>query len=106
MWKNKHKEYWEGVVLPFQFGLRLFDTSPKSEIWNDMDVKEIVLTGADIIKYQRQQNKERYETYGYSVEWEGYKFCVLNGVQNSMGFDSVYNEDDFDGMLAYNHSEK
>lgn len=109
-WRNGDKERWNNAILPFQFGMRMFCTSPETfpaelfdhyQIVTDNPVYKIIHEGKLILSYQKTQN-ERACRSSFEIEFEGLKaICLNNGGANSQVFDSVYDPDKHDIMIPF-----
>jgi len=116
IWNNKHKDSWEKIVLPFQFGLRVrctsVDTFPYELIGTDYVVRgiglieEIIAEGKVILKYQAQVNERLCKAAAHELNFQGYEAICLNGGGfNSQVFDSVYDPCRHDIMLMYQYTK-
>jgi len=82
VWDMGSNFCWETIILPFQYGIRTYNTSPSNDIlWNsiledDSLVFDCVNTGNFIISYQNKENKLCLDQISFSLEWEGLKCCV------------------------------
>jgi oligoribonuclease NrnB/cAMP/cGMP phosphodiesterase (DHH superfamily) len=92
-WRQSEPGYsWESLILPFQYGMRLFvkdaDSFPQS-IFNHSNLNTIIADGNTILEYQRQQDKLAMHG-AFECEFQGYKaiMCNVRGV-GSLAFDSV-----------------
>lgn len=100
-WRNGDKFRWDNAILPFQFGMRMFCSSPETfpadlfshyDIVTDNPVYKIIHDGNLILTYQKTQN-ERACKSSFEIEFEGLRaICLNNGGANSQVFDSVYDE--------------
>jgi uncharacterized protein len=80
-------------VLPFQMGLRTFDTRMGSRIWDEVIrsdphwIAVVVSKGAIIMDYQKRYHKGYCSAYSFETEFEGLKALAVNkGFTNSMVF--------------------
>ena len=95
------------MTLPFQYGMRLFDTDPGNvDFWRSLFdvemVNKIVENGSMILKYEQTQNQKYIESCGFEIEFEGLKcICVNKMLTNSKIFDSVKNSSKYDVMLTF-----
>ena len=109
-WRNKDKFRWDNAILPFQFGMRMFCSSPETfppelfdyyDIVTDNPVYKIINNGKLILSYQKTQN-ERACKSSFEIEFEGLRaICLNNGGANSQVFDSVYDESKHDVMIPF-----
>jgi len=97
-------------VLPFQMGIRLENTYPDNQsMWQDYFskysddlVKDTIKDGQLILKYQKQENEKYAKSCAFEVEFEGYKaICVNKMLTNSQLFESVYDPNKHDIMIAF-----
>lgn len=110
-WRNKNEEYsWEELVLPFQFGMRgrcnsletfPFDLLIDTGLSHKAIIKNIILEGKAVLKYQEQQNEIRCQA-AFETELFGLRAIFLNTPgANSLTFKSVYNPDKHDIMVPF-----
>jgi hypothetical protein len=103
---------WSPQVLPFQYGIRLSDTSPRSELWNLLlephkplygdVIDSICADGEVILKYQEGDNKEYCKARSFSTKFEGLRaICCNKGLSGSRLFDSVWDPEEHDIMLLF-----
>lgn len=104
VWDHGH----DPDIMDFQYGMRLEDTEPDNqEFWQRLFTKQgqtidIIKTGRTILSYQRMQNEIYIKARGFDVEFEGLRFIACNaGLTNSLLFDSIYNEECYDGMMSF-----
>lgn len=107
-WRNKDKIFWDEVIMPFQFGMRMMCTSPESfpnELFNVMDgseVKDIVDLGGYILKYQKEQNARHAKNNAFAFVWKEHRILAMNGSGfNSQAFEAVYNPEKHDIMMPF-----
>lgn len=109
-WRNQDKFRWDNAILPFQFGMRMFCSSPETfptQLFDDYvivtnnPVYKIINDGKLILSYQKTQN-ERACKSSFEIEFEGLRaVCLNNGGANSQVFDSVYDESKHDIMIPF-----
>lgn len=109
-WRNQDKYDWENAILPFQFGMRMFCSSPETfppelldwyDTVTDNPCYKIIHDGKLILTYQKTQN-ERACKSSFEIEFEGLRaICLNNGGANSQVFDSVYDETRHDVMIPF-----
>lgn len=102
---------WHGIVdcLEFQMGMRLENNWPDSPIWNrllpvhDAEVYRVICdSGATVVRYQTNQNEIHARSASFGVRWKGFRWIAINEMfNNSNLFDSVWNPDIYDGMIAF-----
>uniref|UniRef100_A0A6M3J4F5 DHH family protein n=1 Tax=viral metagenome TaxID=1070528 RepID=A0A6M3J4F5_9ZZZZ len=95
-------------ALPFQYGMRhQKDTSPeKIELWSSLfdteRVQQITEVGGIILEYQDSQNAKYVKSCAFETELDGLKLIAINlMLTNSKIFDSVWNQEKYDGMLTF-----
>lgn len=103
-------------VLPFQYGLRLYDMDPKigkdSELWDrffaddDKLVDEIIEKGNTVLQYQRQQDSELVARAWYPIEFENFRWQACNRLGKGSAFFNSIASDEYDGMLSYSFDGK
>ena len=104
-WRNADTQYWNDQILPFQYGMRLYCTSPETfpmGVISDLAyVDEITKIGAAILKYQA--NVDAYSAKGaFEIDFKGYRAICINGAGfNSQAFKSVYDEAKHDLMMPF-----
>lgn len=109
-WRNGDKDRWDNAIMPFQYGMRMFCSSPETfpqellrdyEPITDNPVYKIMHEGKLILSYQKTQN-ERACKSSFEIEFEGLKaICLNNGGANSQVFESVYDEGKHDVMIPF-----
>ena len=99
-------------IMPFQYGLRMFDTDPSLSIWSEIFMDDSVLAhhkkvstilemGKIVLQYVKQFN-EQVCRHSFEVTFDGLRcICLNNPMQNSQVFDSVYDPARHDAMLSY-----
>jgi len=91
----------------FEYGMRVRDTDPKSNIWefifsNISNLGMIVDEGDTILLYIENTYKHLAEKYVYEKEIDGLKFLVANNPHRTSDyFDSVWDIRKYDGMMSY-----
>lgn len=107
VWKLKEN------VLAFQYGFRIFDTNPNNqEFWSKYFnaskemINDVIDKGNVILEFVKLEN-EKYCQNAFEVEFEGYKTIVVNKLQTSSQlFESVWNPDKYDLMMAFGLNKK
>lgn len=109
VWRNNDLERWNKSIMPFQFGLRLisndFNTFPKY-IFDESCIDGIIEKGNIILEFQ----KKFFESQcikSFEAKIGDYNAICLNlhGI-GSTSFDSVYNENKHDIMVAFQFDGK
>lgn len=96
------------TVLSFQFGMRNYELDVeffrKKVLFDSTLVPDIIERGELILKYQDNQNKIAMNS-SFVFELEGFKcLCLNTGLRNSQVFSSLWNETDYDMMLAFSYT--
>lgn len=102
-------DVWDHVdadVLPFQYGLRLYDLDPNNqELWQAVfyaGTADVIKQGKVLMAYEEQQNAIYVRSYGFEVELDGLRCIALNkGLTGSLVFKSVYDPAKHDAMLTF-----
>ena len=107
-WRNNDEKKlhydkdWDSVVIPFQYGMRVF-TTPK-EIYQNLyliNQEDIINKGKLVLNYQKEQNKKAMNN-SFVININGIKILACNGVPfNSGSFESVYDLYEHDAMLPF-----
>jgi oligoribonuclease NrnB/cAMP/cGMP phosphodiesterase (DHH superfamily) len=110
-WHNSNKNYWDNMVLPFQYGMRVIcnsvDTFPMDLLSSDKRVFEIIKDGLLILKYMKMTNESIANSSSFECDFKGLKAVCLNTpLFSSDSFKSVYDEAKHDIMLAYQFNGK
>lgn len=111
-WRNENKLYWEGYILPFQYGIRTICNSAETfpvillESEGLDKTNELLNIGKIILDYQRKQNEYACRA-AFEVDYEGLRAICLNvGGASSTIFDSVYDENKHDIMIPFTFTGK
>jgi oligoribonuclease NrnB/cAMP/cGMP phosphodiesterase (DHH superfamily) len=105
VWDHTNSE-----VLPFQYGMRsLESTLPEKTVWthlfeygNSIIVEKIVEAGAVLIEYQQKQDEMYAKGMSFEATFEGLRAIAINkAFCNSKVFDSVYDPEKHDVMIAF-----
>jgi len=110
-WRNSDKHRWDNEILPFQFGMRLYcnsvDSFPTEVFENEKLIKQIILEGLTILKYQSQVNELQCKNSSFETVFNGLRAVCLNGGGfNSDVFKSVYDESKHDIMMPFQFDGK
>ena len=97
--------------LAYQYGMRAKgNISPTCDTWatlfssvGDTYLADIIIEdGKSILNYLKQSNKEYIETYSFEGELDGYSAIICNiGRASSQIFDSIYDPEKYDLMIAF-----
>lgn len=99
-------------TLPFQYGfglygdVRLDDSNFWKDVVDEYDSQSKVIhtigIGKQILNYLRLQNKQIAKTLCFDLDFEGLHFLAANyGPCNAQVFDSLWDEDNYDGILVF-----
>lgn len=111
-------DHTDPLTLPFQYGLRLRgNTSPDQAFWgslfhaSDLDISVIADAGKLIIEYEISQNAKFCQTYAFETKLSTANgllraICVNRTFCNSSLFNSVYDPDKHDIMIAFGRLNK
>jgi len=97
-------------TIPFQFGLRQYDTSPEEQhFWQQLfeinginPLDQIIGEGAIILNYQELENKKYCSACAFETKIDGLRCIAINKMlTNSQIFDSVWNPEIYDAMLTF-----
>lgn len=105
-------DHGDARVLPYQFGLRLYDLDPSRgadrSMWPAiLDIKYDLIkgpikTGGDILRYQRQNDAVIAGKYVFPLDFAGCRWQSCNRLgKGSTFFNSVWDRDNYHGMLAF-----
>ena len=112
IWNHDDDEYsWE-EALAFNTAIRMKNFHPVSDLWwrfgfdgvkvsSFMTVEELIKEGRSILEYIRSQNEITSNSYGGTLEFEGYTFCTVNAANNSTLVDSIFDPTIHDAVLLY-----
>lgn len=90
-------DYWDSIILPFQYGMRLNWWEPFSAQWltlfeNQSVVDTIRENGEVIVAYELQRNATYARAMAFKVEFEGHKAWAINkALSNSKIFETLEN---------------
>lgn len=109
-WRENGTMYWDDVILPFQYGMRLECTSPETFplgiLGTNHLLNDTIAWGKAILKYQA--NVDAYAAKGaFEIDFKGYKaICMNGGGTNSQAFKTVYDEAKHDLMMPFKFNGK
>jgi oligoribonuclease NrnB/cAMP/cGMP phosphodiesterase (DHH superfamily) len=116
-WNNKDKELWDNRIMPFQLGSRVHAKNPSidNNFWNDLQdhrydserINKIINDGIVCMDYKKQDDEKNCHLSfnGTMVDFPSYRcICLNTGFCGSQTFESKWNENDYDIMLAYNYN--
>jgi hypothetical protein len=119
---RKDAASWDGLVLPFQYGMRSYETDPATEegmtIWRELfkqaqtgilmpgptrpTVDSIRQVGEGILRYQAKQDRAKMKG-AFEVTFEGLRAIACAGGGSSLAFQSVWDPARHDLMLSYSN---
>lgn len=112
-WRNQNKKKWDEEILPFQFGLRMYCTSPEtfpeSLFQNNTlsPVIDIINQGDTVLMYLDQYNAGQCKKAAFEINFLGHRAICLNGGGfNSDVFKSVYDPKKHDIMMPFQFNGK
>ncbi len=94
-------------TLPFQYGLRICDTEPRSGIWKSTvftghGIDRVCQNGQQLMDYEAGQNRIQASVKCFDIEFDGLKCIAMNhGPTNSKCFDSVWDPEKYDAMMPF-----
>ena len=103
VWQFKHD-----ATKPFQYALRVEDTSPESPIWDrllsddsDKLIHSMLSKGLAIMEYSKQEAIIQCQA-AFETELEGLKCIAINKLfSGSNLFDSVWDPEKYDAMISF-----
>ena len=116
-WRNSDQDFWENTVLPFQYGIQMYDLNPETHMdsweiyFEDSDpnfstIPLIITDGQSILHWNYQRNAQNVERNAYEAEFEGIRAICINSSEHSSSIlDSAYNPDVHDIMIVYTHQK-
>lgn len=91
--------------LPFQYGMRLEDSSPGAPVWSRVfsgDLADIILRGETVLEYERKQSAAYAQACAFETDFMGLRCVAMNRMlTNSKAFDAVLDPDRHDAMLTF-----
>jgi len=101
------------MTLPFQYGMQLYDMDPSKGKdrgkWCNLLVGFLssdavgprIVEGSTVLRYQTHKDEIGAKSC-FSLEWEGLRWIVANrNGRGSKFFDSVWDSEQFDGMMNF-----
>lgn len=93
---RSHEAVWEDYILPFQYGLRAYDTDPAADAFdwdglldpNGESYVGYLQDGRACLRYQRRENEKLARGAAYDCVFEGLLCCAVNGRGNSLVLDA------------------
>lgn len=89
---------WEGVILPFQYGVRMSRTKPDGTdepgLWSALlggegpVFDDIVRDGRACLRFERENNRKTAFSAAYDCVFEGLPCCAINARGNSLVLDA------------------
>jgi uncharacterized protein len=111
-WVNHDKTTWDLMIMPFQYGMRLYQTDPrKSEndkFWlnlfdNALPVETILLEGKAVLKYEQNRLSRLARSGAFECVLDEYKVLAVNScAKSSMTLESLFDPTKHDLMCVYN----
>ena len=105
VWDQSDPVLWKNEILPFQYWARSEFPDLNAFYFPTLPVVDIIMkNGASILRYQAAQD-ERNATKAFPVTLDNLKGIALNTSRfNSMEFESVWNEENYDFMMAFQYT--
>lgn len=103
---NRDNDRWINMVLPFQYGMRLYcnnlDTFPIEVFTDESLVLKIIDEGKIVLRYQEKFNEQQSRRASFEYNFQGHNAICLN----VSGFDSdvlncVYDDSKHDIILTF-----
>ena len=94
-------------TMPFQWGMRMFDTFPDKYDWENVFTNNDFLihtlnTGKTLLEYRDMENLKYAKSCSFETELDGLRCIAINKMlTNSQMFDSVWDKDKYDAMLTF-----
>ena len=97
-------------VMPFQYGMRRYDTDPRRALalWTDLLCGDLVLVeriiqeGQSILSHETASNAKYAGAFAFETEFEGLSAIAMNrGQLGSLAFESVFDPDKHDIMIGF-----
>jgi len=100
-------------LFPLVTGIKFHDPDGDSDhfwfkMFQDKEFCEKVITeGRICYEYQKIMYASHCKSHSFDMEWEGCRFLVVNALNcNSQMFDSKFNHDDYDAVMAYGYTNR
>jgi oligoribonuclease NrnB/cAMP/cGMP phosphodiesterase (DHH superfamily) len=117
IWDKSNLMSWNSTYLPFQYGLRTFNTKPlvNKDVWESLFsgdvvfIENIINTGHKILSYTKKTNAESAEVNSFEAKLAGYDYnfiCMNTNHRSSAALEAVYNPIKHDGMLVFSYGPK
>lgn len=97
----------------FNIAASMFETWPDADFWNDMfsdsqkciqTIDSMIQYGGLLLEYKNMQDKILMTSRSGVIQWQGFRFIVVNGSGNSKLIDQVFDPAIADaGMTFYYH---
>jgi len=100
-------------IMPFQYGLKSYDTNLDSDIWkkilsDDQEfTNDVLKRGKTIMDYVKEEDKKYVDACSFETELDGMKCIAVNKMlTSSQLFDSVWDNKKYDIMLVFGYKNK
>lgn len=108
VWNQSDQNYWNDVILPFQYGFRTHDTLPGSIIWkklldNNIAINPIIRTGVGILKYLEMSNTKKCQQIAFDLNFCDLRCIAMNNLDGSIAFESRYDPAIYDAMISFTY---
>lgn len=96
-------------TLPFQYGLRLRDTTPGNELWRhlltgnyEIMVSDVIKTGKVVLEYEKSENTYYAKAAAFEAEWDGLRCIMISKLFGGSDlFESVFDPERHDMMVSF-----
>ncbi len=111
VWKNQDIDKWNNIIMPFQYGMRLYcnslDTFPIDVLTDESLVAKIIEEGKVVLRYQEKFNEQQCKRAAFEYKFQGYSALCLNvSGFNIDVFKCSYDESKHDIMLTFRFDGK
>lgn len=118
VWDKSDEGRWKNEILPFQMGFRVVVTDPmiRPEIWEfvfrdvipsekaDEFIDDVIEDGEVVLSSQKTADAALIRSHGFEFLWENLRCLAVNVPRaSSQVFDSVYDPDLHDLMIAFSY---
>ena len=109
VWDHSNPKRWEEEILPFEYGMRRYDTDPRNNpnLWDNLfkgqvNLEKVKDDGMIILGYQRQFARRYMRAFAFETTFDSHRAIAVNaGATNSLFFEDLYNPSRHDIMIAY-----
>lgn len=115
IWDQSDKEFWDNVILPFQYGMRLQHAEPDNqEFWEthlrsietDQVIQEMLISGRAALAYDENLSERIAKGLWFPMEFKEFKFQVINRSHaNSHCAKSIWNPEEYDAIMYFSRGK-